>query len=129
MVAARSSFRVLEHLHAAQNHKTGRKVLIYGVGKTGVSALKEFLDNTSLELIPVGFIDDSPRSQGKEVNGVPVVGTIDRLDDLLKEDSISEVILAINDIPKVKLERLSQICSSNKIPLRRFQTRLEEILT
>ncbi len=51
------------------------------------------------------------------------------MDQVLRKNSISEVILAISDLSKEKLEKLSQICSSHKIPLRRFQTRLEEIPT
>ena len=127
VVGARSSFRILEHLHATKNHVQGRNVLIYGVGKDGAYALKEFLNNPNLDLKPVGFIDDDFRNQGKEVNGFPVLGTIDSLENLLGKVTISEVILAISDISKEKLERLSQICSSHLISLRRFQTRLEEI--
>jgi FlaA1/EpsC-like NDP-sugar epimerase len=61
------------------------------------------------------------------VNGYPVVGTIESLEDILKKNSISEVILAISDFPKEKLERLLQICSSYQIPLRSFQTLLEDL--
>jgi UDP-GlcNAc:undecaprenyl-phosphate GlcNAc-1-phosphate transferase len=127
VVGARGSFRVLEHLHARKNHLQGRNVLIYGVGRSGVYALREFLNNPELDLRPVGFIDDDSRNKGKVVNGYPVLGTLESLESLLKKDSISEVILAISEFPKERLERLSEICSSYQIPLRRFQTRLEEL--
>ena len=92
-----------------------------------VNALKEFLDNPLLDLKPVGFIDDDLRNQGKQVNGYPVLGTIDSLENILEKNSISEVILSIGNIAQEKLERLSQICHSRQISLRRFQTRLEDI--
>jgi FlaA1/EpsC-like NDP-sugar epimerase len=63
------------------------------------------------------------------VNGYPVIGTLESLESILKKNSISEVILAISEFPKEKLDRLSQICSSYRIPLRRFQVNLEEIST
>jgi len=128
VIGARSSFRILEHLHSSGSHH-GRKVLIYGVGKSGVNALREFIDNPILGLSPVGFIDDEQRNKGKQVNGCPVIGTLESLESILKKSSISEVILAISEFPKEKLERLSQICSSYRIPLRRFQVNLEEIPT
>ena len=127
VVGARSSFRILEHLHISKNHTEGRKVLIYGAGKRGVYALKEFINNPRSGLSPVGFIDDSPRYQGKQINSFPVLGTLDSLDSILAENSISEVILCRRDLPKDKLDRLIQICASYHIPLRRFETRLEEI--
>jgi len=129
VVGARSSFRILEHLQTTKNHLQGRNVLIYGVGKGGVNALQEFLGNSRLGLKPVGFIDDDLRNQGKQVTGYPVLGTIDSIESILEKNSISEVIVTSDHIPKEKLERLSQICSSHQISLRRFQTRLEEITT
>ena len=129
VIGARSSFRILEHFHATMNHNEGRNVLIYGVGKGGVNALKEFLNNPNLDLKPVGFIDDDLRNQGKQVNGYPVLGTLDSLENILEKNSISEVILSIGNIAQEKLERLSQICHSHQISLRRFQTRLEDIPT
>ena len=129
VVGARSSFRVLEHLHISKDHVEGRKVLIYGAGKRGVYALKEFINNPRSGLSPVGFIDDSPRYQGKQINSFPVLGTLDSLDSILAKNSISEVILCRRDLPRDKLDRLIQICASSHISLSRFETRLEEIPT
>jgi FlaA1/EpsC-like NDP-sugar epimerase len=69
------------------------------------------------------------RNKGKVVNGYPVLGTLESIENILNRNSISEVILAIGEFPKEKLERLTQICHSYRIPLRRFQTRLEDIPT
>jgi UDP-GlcNAc:undecaprenyl-phosphate GlcNAc-1-phosphate transferase len=127
VVGSRSSFRILDHLHMSKNHK-GRKVLIYGAGKRGVYALREFISNPHSDLSPVGFIDDSPRFQGKQIDGFPVLGTLDSFDSILQKNSISEVILCREDLPKEKLRRLVEICNSYHIPLSNYKTRLEEIL-
>jgi FlaA1/EpsC-like NDP-sugar epimerase len=82
-----------------------------------------------LGLNPIGFIDDDLRNQGKQVNGYPVLGTIDSIKKVLESNSISEVIVSSDDIPKEKIDRLSMICSSYQISLLRFQTRFEEIPT
>lgn len=122
---ARCSFRILDHLHTSAN-RLGKNVLIYGVDKAGVYALKEFIENPRFGLRPVGFIDDDPKNHGKEINGYPVLGSLEKLEKLLKGDSISEIILP-NGLSPGKLERLSQICSSHQIPIRRLQTQLEEV--
>jgi FlaA1/EpsC-like NDP-sugar epimerase len=82
-----------------------------------------------LALKPVGFIDDDLRNQGNQVNGIPVLGTIDSVEKILDQNSISEMIITSDHIPEEILERLSQICFSRQISLRRFQTRLETIST
>jgi len=99
------------------------------VGKGGGNVLNEFLNNPSLALTPVGFIDDDLRNQGKQVNGYPVLGTLDSLENILENKSVSEVIVTSDHIPKAKMDHLSMICSSHQISLRRFQTRLETIPT
>jgi UDP-GlcNAc:undecaprenyl-phosphate GlcNAc-1-phosphate transferase len=129
VVGARGSFRILEHLHATKNHLQGKNVLIYGAGRGGGNALKEFIDNPGLGLRPVGFIDDDLRNQKKVVNGYPVLGTLDSLEKILEKNSISEVILSFDHISQEKLDRLSHICLSHQIPLRRFQVNLEKITT
>jgi UDP-GlcNAc:undecaprenyl-phosphate GlcNAc-1-phosphate transferase len=126
VIGERSSFRILEHLYLSKNRR-GRKVLIYGVGKGSVHALNEFIYNPQLDLCPVGFIDEDQRNQDKQVNGYPVLGSLDSLESILKSNSISEIIVTSENISEEKLERLSEICSSHDVSLRRFQTRLEEI--
>jgi UDP-GlcNAc:undecaprenyl-phosphate GlcNAc-1-phosphate transferase len=129
VVVARGSFRVLEHLHVTKNHIEGKNVLIYGVGRGGGNALKEFINNPDLGLRPVGFIDDDLRNQQKLVNGYPVLGTLDSLEKILEKNSISEIILSFDPISQEKLDRLTHICYSHQIPLRRFQVNLEKIPT
>jgi UDP-GlcNAc:undecaprenyl-phosphate GlcNAc-1-phosphate transferase len=126
LIGERSSFRILEHLYLSKNHR-GRKILIYGVGKGSVHALNEFINNPRLDLSPVGFIDEDERNKGKQVNGYPVLGSLDSLEAILKKNSISEIVVTSDNISEDRMERLSQICYSYQISLRRFQTRLEEI--
>jgi UDP-GlcNAc:undecaprenyl-phosphate GlcNAc-1-phosphate transferase len=126
VTGARTSFRVLEHFHISNNHH-GRKVLIFGVDKSSIQALNEFVNNPRLDLSPVGFIDEDERNKGKQVSGYPILGSLDSLENILKNNSISDVIVAADNISEAKLERLSQICNDYHISLRRFQTRLEEI--
>jgi UDP-GlcNAc:undecaprenyl-phosphate GlcNAc-1-phosphate transferase len=128
IIGARSSFRILEQFQLAKNHR-GRRVLIYGAGKRGVYAAKEFISNPRLDLSPIGFIDENPRYQGKRIIGFPVLGDFDSLEGILAKNSISEVILCREDLSKEKVKRLAEICSSYNIPLRHYKTHLEEIPT
>jgi UDP-GlcNAc:undecaprenyl-phosphate GlcNAc-1-phosphate transferase len=126
VTGARSSFRVLEQLHVSNNH-LGRKVLIFGVDKESIQALKEFINNPRLNSSPVGFIDEDERNKGKEISGYPILGTLDSLEDIIENHSISEVIITRDDISEAKFHRLRKICNDHQISVRRFQTRLEKI--
>ena len=126
VLGLRSSFRVLEHLHELADLE-GKKVLIYGVGTNTLPALKEIIHNPRLNLTPVGFIDDDEQNQGIQVDGYPVLGSLDSLESILQDHAIAEVIVSRNDIPMERLSRLAKICRSHRISLRRFQTQLEDV--
>jgi UDP-GlcNAc:undecaprenyl-phosphate GlcNAc-1-phosphate transferase len=61
---SRLSFRVLDYFHREEK-KTGERAIIYGAGRGGAFALREFLSNTSLHLLPIGFIDDDQKMAEK----------------------------------------------------------------
>jgi FlaA1/EpsC-like NDP-sugar epimerase len=92
-------------------------------------ALKEITHNPRLNLTPVGFIDDDEQNQGIQVDGYPVLGSLDSLENILQDQAIAEVIVSRNDIPRERLSRLAEICRSHRISLRRFQTQLEEVFS
>jgi UDP-GlcNAc:undecaprenyl-phosphate GlcNAc-1-phosphate transferase len=127
VLGLRSSFRILEHLHKLAN-SGGRKVLIYGLGENSLPALREIIHNPRLNLTLVGFIDDDEENQGIQIDGYPVLGSLDSLKGILQEHAIAEVIVSRNDIPMPRLSQLAALCRSHRISLRRFQTRLEEVL-
>jgi UDP-GlcNAc:undecaprenyl-phosphate GlcNAc-1-phosphate transferase len=126
VLGLRSSFRILEHLHELAV-SGGKKVLIYGVGTSTLPALKEIIHNPRLNLTPIGFIDDDEQNQGIQIDGYPVLGPLDSLENILRDQAVAEVIVSRNDIPMQRLSRLAEICRVHRISLRRFQTHLEEV--
>jgi UDP-N-acetylmuramyl pentapeptide phosphotransferase/UDP-N-acetylglucosamine-1-phosphate transferase len=128
MIGTRGSFRILEHLYLT--HENGaRRVLIYGLGRSSMDALQEFVHNPSLHLNPVGFIDDTYRNLERRINGYPVLGGLDSLESILDKNSIAEIIVPCTGVSEEKLDRLFRICIAHHISLRRYKTRFEEIFS
>ena len=123
---SRLSFRVLDYFQREEK-KTGERAIIYGAGKGGTFALREFLSNASLHLLPIGFIDDNRDMAGKIINGYPVLGTIENLSALLETHHPSHVIISSLKIPSAKIRALKQFCEKNGVQLKRFTVGLEEI--
>ena len=128
MIATRGSFRILEHLYLT--HENGAKrVLIYGLGRSSMDVLQEFIRNPGHHLNPIGFIDDTYRNFKKRINGYPVVGSLDSLESLLDKNLVKEIIIPCTGVSEEKLDHLFRICTSHHISLRRYQTRFEEIFS
>ncbi|MBI4596463.1 MAG: hypothetical protein HY730_08830, partial [Candidatus Tectomicrobia bacterium] len=78
----RGSYRFLDYLKKSGNEE-GRRVLIYGAGLGGNMALREFIHNQDLHILPIGFIDDDEKKSGVLFNGYPVIGSSENLDWIL----------------------------------------------
>jgi exopolysaccharide biosynthesis polyprenyl glycosylphosphotransferase len=88
-----------------QSHR--RSVLIVGAGGTGRRVAHELSQYAWADLSLVGYVDDDPTKQGREVEGVPVLGTLDGVADIAKAHAILDAIITL---PSRAHERLGHVC-------------------
>jgi exopolysaccharide biosynthesis polyprenyl glycosylphosphotransferase len=88
-----------------------KPVLIMGAGVVGAQVARRLESHPEYGLVPVGFLDEDPRSVA-EVGGrdVPVLGTIDDLDDTVKSTGVQNLIVAFSSVADERVSRLIQRC-------------------
>jgi len=91
-----------------------RRVLIVGAGDAGAMIAKEMELHPELNYRPVAFLDDSDYKKGKKVNGIPVLGGIDDVADVVERKSIDEIIIAIPSAKPAVLNRIYEQCVKTK---------------
>ncbi len=89
----RVAARILIHIRAAR--PIGRRVLIVGAGNAGSLLLREIQNRPDLNLSVICFLDDDRRLTGRTINGVPVLGTTDKLAETVAKKAIQEVMVAL----------------------------------
>ena len=72
-----------------------RRVLVVGAAESGHTMLRVYQSVKPPPFILVGYIDDDPAKIGTKVAEYPVLGGSDRLLELLEEESITDLIVAI----------------------------------
>lgn len=82
------------------------RVLIVGAGSIGRSVAQTAKEYRWTGLTLVGYVDDDPRKQEQEVEGLPVLGTLDDATRVVQEQAIDEVIFAL---PLEAHERLANL--------------------
>jgi exopolysaccharide biosynthesis polyprenyl glycosylphosphotransferase len=89
----------------------GKPVLIMGAGYVGAQIARRLENHPDYGLVPVGFVDDDPRSVA-EVGGrdVPVLGTLDELDGVVARTKINHLIVAFSAVTDARVSRLIQHC-------------------
>ena len=75
--------------------KGQRRVLIAGAGKAGESIVRELRANPDLEMEPIGFVDDDVQKHGMRLGNLPVLGTLRSLPPLIKENGITDILIAM----------------------------------
>lgn len=122
----RISYSILHHLFHREHHQ-GKRVIVYGADVNGILTLKQILSDRTLNLTPLGFLDESPHLEGRRVNGYPVFGGHWKLQRLLKKNGVEEILLSTDQIKPVILERIKRIARTQGIPIRRFRTLLDDV--
>lgn len=79
-----------DHNFPALNRK---RALILGAGRAGELLVRELIK--SREYLPVGFLDDDPAKLGRDLHGVPVLGTLTDLDRHLRELNVDILLIGI----------------------------------
>jgi len=71
------------------------RTLIVGAGDAGEQILRSILISKDSSYLPVGFVDDNPMKQGEVIHGFKVLGKIDDLPQVVKNQGVEELIIAL----------------------------------
>ncbi|HEY1457756.1 MAG TPA: exopolysaccharide biosynthesis polyprenyl glycosylphosphotransferase [Solirubrobacteraceae bacterium] len=96
---------------ARARRMVGKPVLIMGAGLVGSQVARRLESHPEYGLAPVGFLDDDPRSIA-EVGGrdVPVLGTVEDLDEIVGQTGVRNLIVAFSSVADARVSRLIQRC-------------------
>ncbi|MFC1870784.1 polysaccharide biosynthesis protein [Chloroflexota bacterium] len=77
-----------------------KPILIVGAGDTGEIIIRDMLRHPERGFKPVGLIDDDTNKLGLRLHGVRVLGTRKQLQQLLSNNQIEEVVIAMPTISR-----------------------------
>jgi FlaA1/EpsC-like NDP-sugar epimerase len=115
---SRFALRVLTEQWLPQRKASARRALIIGAGDAGALVVRELQRTGLLNLTPVGLLDDDPTKQNQDIHGVPVIGYIRDLPEVLENRAVEEVIFAIPSAPGRVVRLVNDACRLKGIPSR-----------
>jgi len=89
-----------------------KRVLIIGAGEAGVNIAREMFAHKELKSKPVAFIDENPEKIGKTVNGIPVMGSLESINEIISKKHVDEIIIAIPSAKPAELNKIYEYCSA-----------------
>jgi FlaA1/EpsC-like NDP-sugar epimerase len=126
MAGPRLGLRILAH-RKTNRKGTAKRLLIAGAGELGQSILRDLRVST-INLQPIGFVDDDASKRGQSMGDVQVLGTIDDIKAIIRELQIDEIVIAIGAVRGPVVRRIVQAAAGTNIEIR-IVPAMRELLT
>jgi UDP-GlcNAc:undecaprenyl-phosphate GlcNAc-1-phosphate transferase len=124
LAGSRFAFRLFRQVIPAPSNG-GRRVLIFGAGDAGELLLRELRNNSDLQYVPVGFLDDDPLKKGRVIHGLRVFGGNGDLREICDQHQIEEVLISSSKIDADRIKEILLGCDDAHITLRRMRIEIE----
>ncbi len=96
-----------------------KKVLIIGAGEAGVLVARELKRHgDALQMKLAGYLDDDPNKQRQIIQGLPVVGDLSSLPEIVAKNGIAEVVMAMPSAPYSTLQEIIGLCADLQVKIK-----------
>ncbi|MES5891527.1 polysaccharide biosynthesis protein [Bacillus cereus group sp. RP43] len=91
-----------------------KRTLIVGAGSAGNMVVRQLLHNKEADLYPIAFVDDDRNKQKLEIYNVPVVGTTNHIEEVVEDNDIEHIIIAIPSLNRNQINEIFERCTKTK---------------
>ncbi len=106
--ASRFYWQLRDEYYHSRNR--GRTVIIIGAGDAGRSLLREMHSSDYVDYHPACFIDDDKNKVGLDIDGVPVFGTTDEIEEAVAHYHASDILVAMPSVSKPAVKAILEKC-------------------
>lgn len=86
------------------------RVLLIGAGDAGAQLIKDANYNTQTTVEIAAIFDDDVRTHGRFIQGVKVVGSIDKIAEYADATGVRDVVIAIPSASAPQIRRIVELC-------------------
>jgi FlaA1/EpsC-like NDP-sugar epimerase len=104
----------------AGNHPDAhpRRVIILGGGPDAARLISSMQEDSHHTYTIIGVLDDSPWERGSYIRGVPVIGPIAALQDVLAADAVDEVFIRLSAGNGREVRKYVMACRARQVPVK-----------
>lgn len=110
-------YRFVRYFRNMLNPKKLDNVMIIGAGDAGAAVLKEIHLSKKYARNVCCMIDDNPAKQGRYIQGCPVIGGRDKIQEAVEKYAIGKIIIAMPAAKKSEVKEILEICKTTKCEL------------
>lgn len=100
-----------------QDIVSASKIMLIGAGVAAQTVIHEIKRPKSGYAV-IGCLDDDPSKDGMKIGGVPVLGNVDKLVDMVERYMPDEVLIAVPSASNRQMKRFVEICERAQVKFR-----------
>lgn len=110
ITGVRFSYRFILLLRASRGQKNNSRVMLVGAGSAGQMLLRDIRRTKSMQEKVVCIVDDNNNKWGREIDGVPVVGGRESIQEAAKYYNVDKIYIALPSISARERKEIIDIC-------------------
>jgi len=116
----RLSIRLLAtYLNRPEGGGKKKQVIIVGAGEAGVLVARELKKHGStLAMRVIGFLDDDLSKQRQIIQGLPVIGQLKALPEVVEQRGVEEVVIAMPSASYSTLQKIISLCADLPVKIK-----------
>lgn len=104
--------------HSLREIKPRMHTMVVGAGAAGEMIVRSIQMERHLAMDVVIMVDDNPEYHGFEIHGVPINGPTERIPELVAQNNVDEIVIAIPSASLEQFQRIWRICSRTQLAIK-----------
>ncbi len=125
--ASRMSLRIYNDWITNRETTDKSRTMVVGAGQAGRMIVRQMQQNPEWGRNPVVFVDDDPRKWGLEVYGLPVVGRLKDIPEVVSPYHIDQIVIAIPSLSRNEMSELTKLCINSGVKTQTIP-RIEDLM-
>lgn len=96
----------------------GDKVIIVGAGDGGDKLFREMKNSPNFDVNVVAFIDDDLGKRNKSLHGIPIMGGISDISQVVEQTQANNIFIAIPSATDKQFRRIIKECENTKLEIK-----------
>lgn len=125
---SRFTVRLLNDKESFKPKDNLKRVLIVGAGQGGTMLIRNLINASNPEYLPVAIVDDDPRKQHLKIMNVTVCGTTKDIPEIVKKYDIEEIFIAIPSLGRAGIKSIYDRCAKTPAKVK-IMPNIEDVMT
>lgn len=131
LAGSRASFAFLDRFYQGRQLRSiGQPILVYGVRSPSLGIILAWLqEQNRTSVFPVGLLDEDQRLWGRDIEGIPVLGGVERIPSIVEAKAVRGVVITDLGAPDEEtIQKITDLCRTRGVWVKLIRIDLTDVV-